>query len=504
MWSPSYTSGIESLRRLRGWMISRAAVKALIDETEASYRECWATLAKLKNPGDVDGAEGAALFQAMLDFQPTLARALYDLSEMYRELHQERRSVVARKADLTPTWYKRRLALIAEYQRAIKVVISIGRHLGDSFAWIFYADERQSLVEHYGRQGQLHAPPGIGGLGELKFIENFATVAAVNGYLIIYHGMTTFLRLGDVSFFDLKDGRLAALGELKTTKVAENQLEITVSTIGPTEEGGRAWAGGGVQPNRDDTTTSRRLPQSIRAKLDRQVAAMAEPFNRPNTDGAKLESETHILELEAFCQRLNTSSFASEKVGDGLLLVGTRLVKRSLANRLLEGYKFDWVRRSAGIEEEVPRILLEGSAENEVWVGSLYNSKPEYGLTPGMVPMFWWPIDLAVIESILFQDVMLFYFYNPVHLFVKLREAGFEVEAVKGQRGYRVTKKLGDLRLTLDGLGYFTHLIIRQFWDEEAVVEALSRTAEKAERDAVPPNTRIQMNVQQHFGRPPA
>lgn len=483
-------------------MISRAAVKALIDKTEPNYRECWATLARLKGSEDVKGPEGAALFQAMLDFQPTLARALYDLSEMYRKLHQEKLSVVARKTSLTPEWYRRRLALIAEYQRAIKVVISIGKHLGDSFAWIFYADERNAQVEHYDRQGQLHAPPGIGGLGELKFIENFAAVTAINGYMVIYHGMTTFLRLGDVSFFNMRDGNLAAIGELKTTQVAENQLELTVSTIGPSEEGARAFVGDEVRPDRDDGTASPQLPQSMRAKLDRQAAAMARPFNRPSHEKANLESETHIAELEALCKGLNTSSFASESVGDGLLLVGTRLVKRSLANRLLEDYRSNWVQKSVGIEDEVPRILLEGSAENEVWVGSLYNSKPEYGLTPGMVPMLWWPIDLGVIESILFHDVMLFYFYNPAHLFAKLRDAGFEVETLRGQRSYQVTKKLGDLRLTLDGLGYFTQLITRQFWEEGAVVEALRRTAEKVKRDAVPPNTRIQMNIEQHFGRP--
>lgn len=65
------------------------------DGAEARDRECWATLARLKN---LEESEGEDLFQITLDFQPTLARALYDLSETYRKLHQEKRSVVARKA----------------------------------------------------------------------------------------------------------------------------------------------------------------------------------------------------------------------------------------------------------------------------------------------------------------------------------------------------------------------------------------------------------------------
>lgn len=59
------------------------------------------------------------------------------------------------------------------------------------------------------------------------------------------------------------------------------------------------------------------------------------------------------------------------------------------------------------------------SAENEVWHGLYNDPASEYQLGPGMVPMFWWPIDLRVIRDIFFYDVALFSVYNPVHLMHK-------------------------------------------------------------------------------------
>ena len=66
---------------------------------------------------------------------------------------------------------------------------------------------------------QFYAPPGIGGLGELNFIED---ARLVKGHLGLYHGMTTFLRLGDISFINMEGLSLSAVAELKTTKIAED------------------------------------------------------------------------------------------------------------------------------------------------------------------------------------------------------------------------------------------------------------------------------------------
>lgn len=483
----------------REQMVSKAAIKALLSDTEVKYWECWETLSRLKRP---EHPAKKDLFAAMLDFQPTLARALFDLSEKYRELHQEKRDTIAKKDRVSPEWFRHRLRTLDRYQWSLKAAICLGKRLGDSFAWLFYGNEREHLLVHHSHQEQLYTPPGVGGLGELKFIENFGMV---NGHLVLYHGITSFLKVGDISLINMQDMSLAAMGELKTTQVAEKELRIAVSTVGPSRAAVISVAA--AEAERRGTATKPaplQLPQCMTARLDRQVADIGASFNwsGPN-ESVVLEYDSHISELEALCKGVKTSSFTFRKVGDGHLLIVTELTKRSLANKLTEGYKIDFNDKLGGFEEEVARIVRKGADDNELWIGPLHGLDSKYRLTPGMVPMFWWPLDLDVIEALLFGDLLLFSAYNPAHLAAKLRAAGFEVEVLKGRRGLKVEKRVGDMICTLEGLDYFTHLVTGQFWREEAVVEALSSVSKRVEDGTIPPHTRIEMQIQQHFGPRP-
>ena len=69
-------------------------------------------------------------------------------------------------------------------------------------------------------------------MGEIQFIRHVPVVA---GHLVLYHGITTFLRVGDVSLISL-DGtrRVAAIGELKTRPDHEDEmLNISLLLHGP-------------------------------------------------------------------------------------------------------------------------------------------------------------------------------------------------------------------------------------------------------------------------------
>jgi len=475
-------------------MVSRATVKALVDETEAKYEKCWETLSRLRKP---ESPAGADLFEDILKFQPTLARALYDLSEMYRTLHQEKRTMVAKKERLSPEWFKKRLKTLDGYQEVLKAVLTIGKRLGDAFAWLFYRRDRGYLPAHHKHEGQLHLPPGVGGLGELKFIEN---VRMVKGHLVLYHGITTFLRVGDVSFINLEDMSLTAVGELKTKQVAVKELSITIEIIGPKKETMLLFEDARANPapeRTDDGPTSLPLPQNIRAKLNRQMTSIGESFKLPDPNiGMDLESEYHIGKLETFCKELKPSSFTFKKIGDGLLMAGIRIRKRTLSSKIMGPYRVNLSERIHGVEEETQRILDKESTENELWISSFNDATSEYRLTPGMVPLFWWPLDLGVIRGLLFHDAFLFSVYNPAHLIAKLRGAGFEVEFLKGQRGLKVEKTLGDKTIAVENFTYFIHLVTEQFFDEKAVVESLVRFSERAESEAVPPFTRVEMQIE--------
>ncbi len=489
-------------------MVSRAAVKALIDETEAKYRECWETLTRMKESFTPvktwEGSEAKDLLEAILNFQPTLGFALLELSKMYRELHQEKYKIIAKKGTLSPDWFRHRLALIGRYQEHLKTTISIGKCLGDSFAWFFYQNERHRLPQHYDIQNQLQAPGHVGGTGEIEFVRR---LQMRKGHLLIHHGLTTFLRLGDVSFIDLESLKLTAVAELKTRQVADKELAISVTLIGEREEGALPREAALLLEDfkvdltvRDDRPTPPPLSQSARARFERQVAALGESLLHPEPQiGQELIGCSNVTELEALWGELKTSTSAHRRVGDGQILTGFKIRKRTLSSKLMMGFKYNFSKQFPTIEEQARRTIIEGSSDNTFWVNGFHGPTPEYCLAPGMTPLLWWPVDPELVRAIFFCDVLLFSVYNPAHLLSKLRMAGFNVERTKGQQGLRIEKISGDKSTTLEGFGHFVNYVVKQLFSEEDVLKMISSTSRKIESEEVPPNTKVVMQVEQHF-----
>lgn len=475
-------------------MIFKMEVMTAINEAEGSFRECWNTLSHLKGTGADESSNDAAFSEALPDFQPTLARTLYDLSDMYRRLHQEKQTVIARKADLTPGYFGHRLALIGKYQLAIKAAISLGKRLGDAFAWIFYVSAQDHVLEHSDHPRQFLTPPGIGGLGEVMFIER---VQKVGGHLVLYHGITTFLRVGDVSYINAKERKVAAIGELKTTEAAEGLLNIRLHAVGSNEED-LAFFDEGTHHDNEEDFAPPPLPPKMEARLAKQVTSMGDVFGFSGPQGSmELHHDPHVEELGAFCKELKTSTYAYKRIGDGLLLFGIRTDRRSLSSKLFGGPPPRWAEKLQGLVREVQGIMDQESSDNKVLIGALNDPEVEYRLVPGMAPIFFWPLDAATIGDILFHEVEIHYLYNPAHLVAKLRRAGFEVTPIPGRRRFKVEKRIGDILFRLEGLDYYTHLVTREFWDEDAVVEALCGVARSVEQGDISPNAEIRMDFRQ-------
>ena len=87
---------------------------------------------------------------------------------------------------------------------------------------------------------------------------------------------------------------------------------------------------------------------------------------------------------------------------------------------------------------------------------------------------------------------------NPAHLLSKLRIAGFNIERTKGQ-GLRIEKISGDKSTTLEGFGHFVNYVVKQLFSEEDVLKIISDTSRKIESEEVPPNTKVEMQIEQHF-----
>lgn len=467
----------------------------LIDKTEAAYHRCWRILCHMKIP-----EEQGLSTDELLGFQPTLSKALFSLDEMYRALRQEERAIVGKKASLSPKWFSHRLGVLHSYQETLATAIAIGKSLGDSFAWFFYYRSRELLYEHMKLDKQLHTPPATGGTGEREFIDK---VRVFQNHFVLYHGITTFLRLGDVSLIDTGTLETVGIGELKTRRTGPDTVEITMLALGPDRRGSRLFE----QPREreepqttDDFFTLDWLSPGMKQKLKRQVDGMFASFQPPDPDFAtSMRIDSHQAELAALSNRLITSSPVFQKIGDGLLLVACLRPQRSLCSRLMGASTIDWQKKLDRACEEVRRILDQDRVDNLLFTIPLHNPEPDYQLTYGMIPLFWWPLNLDFVEKVLFHKVWLVGMYNPIHLFRKLGVLGFDAEYDGEHRRYQVTKPYGEGVLVIENFGYFVHLITHQLFTEESVVQMITHYLSTIEEPSIPANSRVQFSIIQHL-----
>jgi hypothetical protein len=461
-------------------MTTRDEVKKLFDSSETKFRECWSTLLRIKKRESLRADD-------LLTFQPRLAGALFEIDELYRRLSQERRDYISRKSQLSKKWFVNRLRLIKNYQQALKELIGIGIAIGDSFAWLFYVNEREHLFEHYSKSRDLHTPPGIGGLGELEFLKG---VPVLNDHIVIYHGTTSFLRLGDVSFVSLRDFRLKAIGEIKTKKIAPNELAVTVVSVSSSKEDLEALHKIEQQhtsPQPDaEIDQSDDLPQSIQQRLGRQMKEMGKSLDPSSAEaGVHLEMEPVFEVVSELWTELEGKRSAIKPAGKALLLAGFRNSKGSLYELYFSKSGFNIQNEFDGLPDTVISQLKENSDYNRVIINSILNPSADYSLNQGMTPVYAWPLAPELIESILFNRITLISVYNPAHLIDDLEQRGFEVQPVDGRPDFKMSLRIGKKEFAIQTMSYFIGLIARHFFSEEAIVETIQHTVtlskEKAE-----------------------
>ena len=204
-------------------MITKRKVCSAIDKAAIDIDWCWNVLVGIRSNKGRNPISGE-----VINFQKKLIGSLWILDDVYREIHAERKRLIGVKSKFDPSWFKKRMATLANYQNAVRHTISIAKVMGDGFAWIFYWDETKLIDAHLKAPRQVHLPPKIGRIGERGFVEKFQVV---EGKLVLYHGITTFLRMGDVSFYDFSERRITNIGELKTEHIKENEYRINLGFV---------------------------------------------------------------------------------------------------------------------------------------------------------------------------------------------------------------------------------------------------------------------------------
>ena len=445
-------------------------IRALIDFTEVNYTKCWNILVSMK-PGS--GVQFDAT--EFLTFQWTLCVALMELERFYGITAREQKRLIAEKPQMSAVWFRNQMARLDEYRQLIERVISIGKTLGNAFAWFFYQNDRPFLMAHAAQQRQLHLPLGIGGLGEYAFIRN---TRHVDGQFVLYHGITTILRLGDVSLIDLKSWKVTALGELKTEKTGDAKLTVHVVLMGQKPTSGTV----GDNSTRHDMQHQMSLSPSALDRFQRQQRRMASMISEETQREAGLSlavtDKTYSAELDVFLGRIKRDQFSYQQLGNGLLLAGYGRRKSSLYGRLTGRgpHSFDL----DALPEHAVKILSSDSHRSRISIADLEDSTQAH-LLMGGVPLFWRQIDAANLRKVILQEVLLVTIYNPGHLFAKLEAAGFTLKLEVGEHQFSVARQAGHRMVGIDRCGHFTLMVQHGLCTEEKVVEMMVMACDEME-----------------------
>lgn len=458
--------------------IGMRKVRNAIDAAEADFRICWRILCSWKQTAQEAGP-------TLLDFQPRLASTLYGLSRVYNEVIAYRNFLVQNRERHSREFLSRRLQLLDIYSTALKESMVIGRSIGDAFAWPFYCKSYDMLRKHCSHPPIRHFPTGIGGRGEVEFIRH----ARAEGHFLLHHGITNFLRIGDVSFIDLRTWTVTALGELKSHGAMPGRVNVNLHLIANGKRNlPRLFSIPGVFVQ--GTLDERPTPSvEFKRRLAAQMSKMGSALARENTDHkAALFGAYYTNELSSLLREIQKARVAYARIGRGGTLAAVRPFRsRKMSSRLFTTVTAESIASSCKeLPQRVADSLDKNSSENGLFVGGLTS-----GFNWGVLPFFWWPLDLEFLEEFYFQDVHIFSCYNPVYLYRMLRDSGFDVSKAS-TRNPLVSKVCGDKVLEVENFDFFIRAVHLFLMREERIAEILEGAA-KVQVPGVPAKINIDM-----------
>lgn len=469
-------------------MSSKLTVKRTLEKAGVAFEACWTTLTSLRNLRTDEDS-----LTQLLTFQPRLARAIHGLDRLHLKIKARHRATIANKATCWPRSFRARLRVLDHYDEVACETLAIGKALGDGFVWFFYSSEKELLKKHLQHPLVKHTSGGIGGDGELAFIEH---QQVVNGHFVIYHGNTSILRIGDVSFLELSTFRVAGLGELKSHAPVAGAIDVRLHLLGRTP-GIRSVVASQqtVQPLKLDSSW-RKLPPKIKDQLQRQMKAMTDAFHQEErARPVRVEDDSTQGALTTLVNALNTCALAFQKCGDGLLLMGMRQDRsESFTSRMFGALKkrADWNFGSMG--DHVRGLLDSTQSAQDNW-NSFGISRFFPATLQGTIPFCSWRIDHDVIRQILFQEIVIVSIYNPAHLVRKLQAAGFDVRRTGSKEGFSASKPIPTGAFTVSRFDHFLRLITDHFISEEGVIQLLLAMESKVVEDRVQPNTMVDLTL---------
>lgn len=466
--------------------ISRARVTTAINEAHRTFLKCFDTLALFK--------QRQVQAERIVTFQYDLGSALFALDRLYDVIIARKRAVVAKKAAVSPDWFRATLRRLDRYAKALDGAVRIGKQLGDTFAWLFYHGYTHLISEHLKHQGQRHTPSGIGGKGELAFIRY---PGIFPDHLLLYHGITSYLRLGDVSLVHLPTMTISGVGELKTQVVNDHEATTTIVLIGERDNLQERTK---VLRERVPRTTTPRppMPQAQKDRLQRQIRRIIGLVGiAPATKRAPSNVFANLHQLEDVIKTAG-QRLTHRKVDDGLAIVAARPEGGpTLASRLLPHANPKFARMIRPAKDIAMAIVDTTSNQN-----SLIMQEITTGFQPGFTPLFWSPLSPDVLKPLFFLEIAVWSWFNPLHLVRKLRARGYEVETGPMGVPERVTAVQREGQPVMYGLSTFMPLLHQTLITEKAFVDQVEQAFQTVAQDRPPDGARVLFHLDQQYGPP--
>lgn len=389
------------------------------------------------------------------------------------------------------------MAKLAEYGTALLRALDVARALGDAFAWYFYERDQDLIAQHLQHQRQILLPPRVGGLGERVAVEN---LQGLGGHLLIYHGTTTFLRMGDISYIDLTTVRVASLGEIKTQKIGDGEYRLSVALISD-----RRDMLPKIKPSPPKAQDGPALGADIRAKLDRQVDGMGKAMERARNhrpdEQASLQSAFHFEVLDDVISRSHARHFEFAAAGPGLVIGALRLRNAGLSHALL-GKSSSSEYYAKGFEKAVLQIIDKDLKGNTAHLGGFGLGTDGLVAVAGKLPFALWPLRSNSLVDMLLGNVIVITVYNSAHLYDELSKRGFSIEWTDEGRPRRITRSNSEVKAEFEGMAYFHELISKSLMTQESVLKLIEEFAQAASKPGLRGVHRIVLDPRVHVQAP--
>lgn len=458
-------------------LISKTDTERIVDSSERVFSECFDMLSAFKSPN-------ISISDALQRFQPALAEALYDLMTFYQKLKAERRYLISQKHNYSTTCFRSIMAENDSYTQTVQETIKIGKSLGDAFAWFFYQNNLPELLKHFEHPSTGLHVGGLGGKGELEFIKHNQVLS---GLFVIYHGNTSMLRVGDFSLYAPKYG-IVGLGELKT-EPTENGIKVN------------AYISSRIDIcTSDKGTKSQSIPigkltsmPTAFPTLKRQLAAQDDLlFHSQSTNNLQPAKYDYKL-----IEQLSIENPIVFNEDHSLMLTKLSCPEQSL---------FKIISTHQDIESMLPdnyatvteKLVVPESAKNRFIVG-LIDTEASYL----RIPPFWWSIDNTLCKKIYFRQIYIATLFNPAHLIQHMEDNGFNItDDSINRREIDLIKTTEKRRFKLCDFNLFFDLVSYSLMVPKYILEIIDKVIADIEMDKYPPNTKIDMIVQQSIFPP--